>query len=187
MRRVLIPRLSSVFSAFGIGFSHLAHVYQAPVVANSDVAALRGDLRRRVERDMFGEGVDPAKCRYDVTLWAASGEFASERPLRGDKATVNAGEVDPRLTMRGIFELPTTRLLPNTVTSYTAVNSGAKVEVNLDGRGATRLALIDDAALKPGDEVSGPALVRGSYLTCVVAADWRLRVSSNGDLFVESK
>ncbi|CAN0345570.1 unnamed protein product, partial [Phaeothamnion confervicola] len=38
-----------------------------------------------------------------------------------------------------------------------------------------------------GDEVNGPALVRGSYLTCVVAADWRLRVSSNGDLLVESK
>lgn len=187
IKRVLIPRLSSVFSAFGIGFSHLAHEYQAPVAANSDIAAVRTDLRRRVERDMYGEGVDPAKCRYDVTLWAAAGEFAVERPQSGDKASVGAGETDPRLTVRAIFELPTTQLLADTVKTYTPVKGGATVDINLDGKGAVKLALVDDAALKPGDEVAGPALVRGSYLTCVVAADWRLRVSSNGDLFVESK
>ena len=187
MKRVLIPRLSSVFSAFGIGFSHLAHQYQVPVAANAEISALGRDLRRSGERDMYGEGVDPAKCRYDVSLWAAAGDYAVERPQSGDKAILGAGETDPRLTVRGIFELPTTRLLANTVTTYNAIKGGASVEINLDGRGASKLALLDDAALKPGDEVPGPALVRGSYLTCVVASDWRLRVSSNGDLFVESK
>ena len=187
VKRVLIPRLSSVFSAFGIGFSHLAHEYQVPVTANSDISALRSDLRRRVERDMYGEGVDPAKCRYDVSLWTAAGDYAVERPQSGDQASLGAGETDPRLTVRGIFELPTTHLLTNTVTSYNAVKGGATIEINLDGRGAIKLALLDDAALKAGDEVPGPALVRGSYLTCVVASNWCLRVSSNGDLFVESK
>lgn len=187
IKRVLIPRLSSVFSAFGISFSHLAHEYQIPVAANSDISALRSDLRRRVERDMYGEGVDPAQCRYDVSLWTAAGEYAVERPQTGDQASAGAGETDPRLTVRAIFELPTTQLLADTVTSYTQVKSDATVEINLDGKGAAQLALVEDAALKPGDEVNGPALVRGSYLTCVVAAGWRLRVSSNGDLFVESK
>ncbi len=187
IKRVLIPRLASVFSAFGIGFSHLAHEYQAPVAAGSDISASRDDLRRRVERDMYGEGVDPLKCRYDVSLWTAVGEYAVERAQSGDEARLNAGETDARLTVRAIFELPTTQLLTDTVKSHTPVASGATVEVNLDGQGAARLALVDDATLTPGDEVSGPALVRGSYLTCVVAAGWRLRVSSNGDLFVESK
>ena len=187
IKRVVIPRLSSVFSTFDISFSHLAHQYQTPVAANSDISALRSDLRRRVERDMYGEGVDPAQCRYDVSLWTAAGEHAVERPQTGDKASVAADESDPRLTVRAIFELPTTQLLADTVTSHNQVNSGATVEINLNGKGAVKLALIEDAALKPGDEVNGPALVRGSYLTCVVAADWRLRVSSNGDLFVESK
>jgi N-methylhydantoinase A/oxoprolinase/acetone carboxylase beta subunit len=187
IKRVLIPRLASVFSAFGIGFSHLAHEYQTPVAAGSDIAASRDDLRRRVERDMYGEGVDPLKCRYDVSLWTAVGEYAVERAQSGDQARLNAGETDARLTVRAIFELPTTQLLTDTVKHHTPVASGATVEVNLDGQGAARLALVDDATLTPGDEVSGPALVRGSYLTCVVAAGWRLRVSSNGDLFVESK
>ena len=153
----------------------------------TEVDEARDDLRRRVERDMYGEGVDPLKCRYDVSLWSAVGDYAVERMQSGDQARLNAGETDTRLTVRAIFELPTTQLLTDTVKSHTPVASGATVEVNLDGQGAARLALVDDATLKPGDEVSGPALVRGSYLTCVVAADWRLRVSSNGDLFVESK
>ena len=185
IKRVLVPRLSSVFSAFGIGFSHLAHEYQAPLAG--DGLAVRADLRRRAERDMYGEGVDPATCRYDVSLWSVAGAYAIERQLTGDQIVANASERDPRLTVRAVYELPALALTPNTVTSYTPVQSTATVDINLDGRGASRLALIDDATLKPGDEVTGPALVRGSYLTCVVAAGWCLRVSSNGDLFVESK
>ncbi len=77
------------------------------------------------------------------------------------------------------------RLAANDVTHYTLRQSGARADVNLDGRGAAALALVDDASLAPGDEVVGPALVRGSYLTSVIAAGWRLRVSSNGDLLVE--
>ncbi|MBX9607919.1 MAG: hydantoinase/oxoprolinase family protein [Gammaproteobacteria bacterium] len=185
IKRVLIPRLSSVFSAFGIGFSHLAHEYQVPLQARDDVAALRGELRRRVERDMYGEGVDPGACRYDVRLWAAAGAHAVERELDGERYTLAQGEQDPRLTVRAVYELPTTRLAANDVTHYTPRQSATRADVNLDGRGAAALALVDDASLAPGDEVVGPALVRGSYLTSVIAAGWRLRVSSNGDLLVE--
>ena len=132
-------------------------------------------------------GSRPASSVATVMALARTRSTAPSRMASCTTASVGAGESDPRLTVRAIFELPTTQLLADTVKSYNAVKGGATVDINLDGKGAVKLALVEDTALKPGDEVTGPALVRGSYLTCVVAADWRLRVSSNGDLFVESK
>jgi N-methylhydantoinase A/oxoprolinase/acetone carboxylase beta subunit len=184
--RVLVPRLASVFSAFGIGFSHLAHEYQIPLDGRAqDLPRVRQELMRRAERDMYGEGVDPGGCRYEFSLWAAADGHAVERPIDGGKAAPAAGESDPRVSLRAVHELPTLELMPNTVAAYRAVSAGAWAEVGLDGRNGGKLGLFDDATLAPGDEVAGPALVRGSYLTCVVASGWRLRVASNGDLFLE--
>lgn len=188
IRRVLVPRLSSVFSAFGIGFSHLAHEYQVPLHdGGGELAGLSGELRRRAERDMYGEGVEPAACRYDLSLWAAAGAVAVERPVNGVLPKLGPGETDPRLTLRAVFELPALVLKPDTVAQYRAARAAGEVAINLDGSGARQMALFDDAMLTPGDELSGPALVRGSYLTCLLAPDWRLRVVSNGDLFIEGK
>ncbi len=187
-KQVLVPRLASVFSAFGIGFSHLAHEYQVPIAGeDADIKALKQDLQARAERDMYGEGVDPSACRYDLSVWAANGENAIERPLKGKKVKLRTGETDPRLMLRAVFELPALRLKDDDVKKYSTVRGAGEVSINLDGRGARSLALIDDTILKPGDSVDGPALIRGSYLTCLFAANWRLRVVSNGDLFLESK
>ncbi|MCA8966409.1 MAG: hydantoinase/oxoprolinase family protein [Planctomycetes bacterium] len=183
--RVLVPRLSSVFSAFGIGFSHLAHEYQATL--DGDVDALREELKTRAARDMYGEGVDPTACRYDVSLWSVKGSDVVERPLNGAVPGLPADESDPRVTVRAVYELPALGLLADDTGSYTAATAVGQVEVDLDGQGTASVALVDDTALTPGTEVQGAALVRGSYLTCVVGAGWRLRVSSNGDLFLEGK
>lgn len=188
IKQVLVPRLASVFSAFGIGFSHLAHEYQVAIDGeDADVKALNQEMRARAERDMYGEGVDPTACRYDLSVWAAKGDNAIERPLKGKKIKLKSGETDPRLMLRAVYELPALGLKSDDIKKYASIRGAGEVSINLDGRGARTLALVDDAMLKPGDEIDGPALVRGSYLTCLFAVGWRLRVVSNGDLFLESK
>jgi len=185
IRRVLVPRLSSVFSAFGIGFSHLAHEYQAAFDGESKL--LTADLMRRARRDMYGEGVEPDACRYDVSLWSVRGADAVERPVNGALPQLPANESDPRLTVRAVYELPAIALLADATKAWQPVAAVGELDLDLDGHGATTVALIDDTALQPGVEVEGPALIRGNYLTCVVERGWRVRVSTNGDLFIEVK
>jgi hypothetical protein len=76
-------------------------------------------------------------------------------------------------------------LAPNVLTRYADAAGTRALDTDLDGAGARRLTVYDDHLLAAGHQLVGPALVRGNYLTCLVAAGWRLRVVSNGDLFIE--
>ena len=53
VRRVLIPKLAAVFSAFGIGFSD---------IGVGEAGTDRDAVRTRVRRAMAAEGLDPAAC-----------------------------------------------------------------------------------------------------------------------------
>ena len=184
IKRVVIPRLSSVFSAFGIGFSHLAHEYQAPFDPGA-IAAQRDELETRARRDMYGEGVEPDECSYSASLWSARGEDAVERPLNGDAIALPDDESDARLTVRGVYQLPALTFVAEAIKSYTVAATSNSVEIVLGDGNKHTMAVFDDAALSPGAEIVGPALIRGSYLTCLIAPSERVRVSSNGDLFLE--
>ena len=46
-------------------------------------------------------------------------------------------------------------------------------------------AVVAADALAPGHHLTGPALLRSSYLTCLVDRGWSLRVSDNHDLIIE--
>ena len=188
MKRVIVPRLASVFSAFGIGFSHLAHEHKIPLDSGVvSIDALGEELEARVRRDMYGEGVDPASCSYSKSLWGAVGDIAVNRPLTTKKLKLDGELSDPRLTVRAVFELPTFTLRANTEKKYSAANARGKAAINLGGKNAQELPVVDDGDLKPGKEVIGPGLIQGDYLTSIVEAGWRLRVSSNGDLIFEAK
>ena len=188
MKQVIVPRLASVFSAFGIGFSHLAHEYQAPLDgASQDIGALGAELESRLRRDMYGEGVDPSACTYKKSVWGAKDDIVVDKPFSGKKIKVNKKLSDPRLTVRAVFELPTLSLKANKEKKYTAMRARAKTKINLDGKRVLELPLINDRDLKPGKKLTGPSLIRGDYLTSIIDAGWILRVFTNGDLFLESE
>ena len=81
------------------------------------------ELEARAARDMYGEGVDPAQCRYDVSLWSVRGSDVVERAVNGSVPELPAGESDPRLTVRAVYELPALRLLADDTASYTAASA----------------------------------------------------------------
>lgn len=185
IRRVIVPRLAAVFSAYGIGFSNVAHEYQAPISKTTDLDALSAELLIRARRDMYGEGFDPNECTYETSLWEAKDGVAVERPLKNGKWTFDPGANDPRLTMRAIFTLPTFKLVPDTQLPVRRPLAGKKAEVRLgDGKTQT-VDILADASLTPGDQFTGPALVRGDYLTCLVKRGWTARITSNGDYLLE--
>jgi N-methylhydantoinase A len=183
--RVIVPRLAAVFSAFGIGFSNLAHEYQAPISKTTDLDALSAELLIRARRDMYGEGVDPDACRYEASLWQAKGGAAIERPLAKGKLVLDPRASDARLTMRAIFVLPTFKLLPDAKLPARQAIVEGKAEVRLGDGKAEAIGVLADAALTPGQQFKGPVLVRGDYLTCLVKRGWTARITSNNDYLLE--
>ena len=186
MPRVIVPRFAAVFSAFGIGFSHLAHEYQVPVaeVQAATLDATKADLERRARRDMYGEGVEPESCRYEYSVWRAVDGKVEELPLADGKLPANAG-ADARLTLKAVHELPTSALVaPGGEKGLPAPVTG-QVEVRIDAGKPASVPVIIDTDLKPGHALNGPCLLKGDYLTCLVAADWRLKVTSNHDVVLE--
>ena len=188
IKRIIVPRLASVFSAFGIGFSHLAHEYQQGLDSSSlDVGRLTTDLESRARRDMYGEGVDPDACQYVTSLWGSKGDVAVDRPLVGRSVELDEDLEDPRLTLRAVFELPTFTLQAQKANKHSPMKAEGTETVNLGGDRPLALSIVDDKELKPGKEIKGPALIRGNYLTNIVDVGWELHVSSNGDLILEAK
>jgi len=184
IKRIVIPRLASVFSAFGIGFSHLAHAYQV-ALDGTDPKTVAGELRDRAERDMYGEGVAPDECRYESGLWGAKGGDVVEAPL-ADAASFAADVDDARVTLKAVFELPTSKLIADDGKRGPEAEASGTAAVSLSGGTAGELPTYDDTTLQAGQTIEGPGLIRGAYLTCLIRPGWSLRVTSNLDLVIEA-
>ncbi len=185
LKRVIVPHLAAVFSAFGIGFSHLAHEYQVPLnVGNlSKVGALKAELNARARRDMTGEGVAADSCSYTYSLWSAAGDSVQEEVLQGDSVNLDQRR-DPRLTLKAVFELPVAKLAQDVAPAAGAPAVSGTTPVLL-GIAASPVTVYHDQDLTAGMACQGPFLVKGDYLTCLVDANWHLRVTSNQDLVLE--
>ncbi|MGE3773928.1 MAG: hydantoinase/oxoprolinase family protein [Gammaproteobacteria bacterium] len=181
IRRVVVPRLASVFSAFGIGFSHLAHEYQLPLdEAAPRLEAVKADLLSRARRDMAGEGVEPDACTYRYSLWRAVNGAVEESALTGD-----GGAPDARLTLKAVYELPSAMLIADSAQAGNAAPTSGSVDLDL-GAGPSAVDVHLDSELAAGHTAQGPCLLKGDYLTCLLGAGWKLRVSSNRDLVLEA-
>ena len=203
MKRVIVPSMAAVFSAFGIGFSDLAHSYEMAIddPARFDADAAREDLLGRARRDMYGEGVEPEDCRYHFSLWAEKDGRATEKaigggaqiaasgavkPQRIDGTAIKpeAGTTDPRLMLVASYGLPHFELMPDDRKGASPAPTAGTQHVSLGGSGNT-VPVIADEALEAGHTAEGPALLRGRYLTCLVPAGWTMRVAPNKDLIFE--
>ncbi|MCC7414296.1 MAG: hydantoinase/oxoprolinase family protein [Gammaproteobacteria bacterium] len=185
IRRVIVPHLAEVFSAFGIGFSNIAHVYQVVLHGDGvDTDALRADLESSARRDMYGEGVDPEQCSYDFSLWSVVDGRVREQPLAAG-ADVKVNGAGTRLTLNALYRLPSFALTADDGASTGAASATGTTAIRLEDGRPVEVAVYSDAALEPGREIAGPALLRGPYLTCLIRKDWKLRVTANGDLSLE--
>ncbi|MFT4580486.1 MAG: N-methylhydantoinase A [Gammaproteobacteria bacterium] len=184
IKRIIIPRLASVFSAFGIGFSHLAHEYQAPLVSG-DADAIAAELRVRAQRDMYGEGVAPEECRYEPSLWGVEDDKVVVAPI-SDAAGFMARVDGPRVNFKAVYELPTSVLTSDDGRRGEATPSSGSTSLVMSAEGPSDIATYDDRELTAGRTITGPGLIRGAYLTCLIREGWSLRVSTNLDLVIEA-
>jgi N-methylhydantoinase A/oxoprolinase/acetone carboxylase beta subunit len=183
--RVIVPHLSAVFSAFGIGFSGLAHEYSVPLTAD-DPAPLRDAMLTRARRDMFGEGVSPDECTFETRI-----RSTADGVVRDSDWSNGSRPDGDHLVVRASHPLPVFHLVPDEPGSALAAAPDGARALSFGNEGVRNgngeIPLYDADKLSPAETADGPALVAGDYLTCLIEPGWSFRVSSNYDLILEAQ
>ncbi len=173
--------LGTIFSAYGSAIADVLHVYERAFVG-ADVAAelatAGAALTAQAERDLRGEGFDPAAARLE---WEVDGADGQRGAATGASASVAASLLAAvpapsllRLTAR--FEIPKQPLPQRPAGSHSAQSSQRASSLAADGQ----LPVHTHADLI-GREVAGPLVVDGGTFTWYVGPAWTLRVDDRGD------
>lgn len=181
VKRLIVPQLSAVFSAYGIGFSDLGQEYflEAEDVAEIGIETAKAGMLSSARRDMFGEGLEPDDASYEFSVWSEQGGYAHTTPL--NSSAPQSGE---RLRLSAIHALPKFSFAEaGGGRERDAVPAGS-VTLNLGGEVEAKVFEVEK--LEPGEGAQGPALIRGGYLTCMVNDGWQFYVSPNRDLILET-
>lgn len=188
-KRLIIPAYSSVFSAYGIGFSDLSHHYRVPlaeVQARGEEQVI-AEMRSRASRDMFGEGIEAGDWNEKLEVSGSKDGQLSRQPYAsGQLSTLSAGLVDSALQLTATHTLAHLSLQTAADVTAAPAQSTGEASVNLNGE-SVKLPVYSLKTAAAGASGDGPALFRDDYLTCLVRAGWSFKVSANGDLIVEKQ
>lgn len=184
--RVLIPGLAAVFSAFGLGFSDIAHQYETALASN-DAAGLKkasDDLLQRARRGMYGEGIDLDDCEITTTLQITDGKGERDVAISGGKLPADIGK-DARLSL----SLLSARAIAQPQLSGQfggkagAAKAGGKRSTRIDGK-QQDVPLYRAEEQTPGAGAAGPAVLEEAFYTCRIDAGWRFEFNASGDILL---
>jgi len=197
IRHVVVPAMSSVFSALGVSRLDLHHVYP---FAHDGTEAPQQALSRLIEtatRDVQAEGFDPSAALLDLdvverdsgnALWRHHGTAcnAAQRTLHDVLPQALAAAASTEATLLVL----TARLIAANGSadagSPLPAAEGRASEREVDwGDGPRATAVLDCDAIVPAAPVHGPALLVGADKTIAVPAGWILRRRHDGDFHLE--
>ena len=180
LKRVLVPRMSAVFSAFGIGFSDIADTF-TEALESPDAAALEAaaaDLMVQARRGMRAEGFNLDDCRIAAALAYGEGDGQAEQAVDVDNPDVAALPQGPCQLV-----LTVTRPIAHFhLADIAAADAGAAQPGGSRAgiHGELPLYRLPDLAI--GAHAEGPALVEDELFTCEVPPGWSFRITGNGDI-----
>ena len=184
--KVLIPGLAAVFSAFGLGFSDIAHAYEAPLTSTAPDAVLAClvGLTERARRGIFAEGFALEAC--DVTAVVRSNNDVAESvpvPANGVLPAAVAGQ-------KGlVMELSVSHPLaqPRLKGKFTGAGSAARSQVTRRiqvGGNWEEVPVYRVEEQKPSASAKGPAVLEEAFFTSRVDAGWQFEINDSGDILL---
>ena len=187
VKRVLIPRMAAVFSAFGISFSDIGKTYEATLSATDDASLQQShdDLLHRAERDMFQEGytLDECETKWTVEEHDDDGEVLTSRDYQlGDKLDTTSGNLMLCLDVKKVLPHADFSADDSVEPSDATTSANRTVRVSASETQDLPVYVLDDQV--PGAHAAGPAIVEGPFFTARVTPGWEFTVTSNGDLII---
>jgi N-methylhydantoinase A/oxoprolinase/acetone carboxylase beta subunit len=183
--QVMIPRMAAVFSAFGIGFSDIAHSYETRIEANdASLSEALARMKEQAARDMFAEGFDIEDCVLEPSLLVRKGGEVSAIALGASQnlpKTLGAAD-EIRLRVRIVRRIPKFSLRPGGNGGGRKATTDLKRHVLLAGGGQADIPVYRLDKLGEGDSGQGPALIEDGYFTCRIPEGWAFHLNHNGDI-----
>jgi N-methylhydantoinase A/oxoprolinase/acetone carboxylase beta subunit len=183
IRRVFVPKLAALFSAYGVRYAHLGQDYELTLAGLAPAAreAVLSAALATAARDMAGEGLAIADCT--ITARAVTGDAAVDVPLEPARWPAAAESIQLRVSAGR----PAYDGIPGTATAAAeaATPSGERTVLGRDG-GRECIPIYRHAALAPGMRAAGPAVLQSDYFLCHLVAGWRFTVLDGGDLLLEA-
>jgi len=181
--QAVIPGLAAVFSAFGVGFSDIAHHHEARLAKaeNDALKAAREKLIEQARRGMFAEGFDFTDCRLEWELQVDEKVL----PLTGDALPENLPH-GARVTLVLKITKPIARAqLAGTFGKQRAAAQarGVRRIRSADGQTA-ELPLYRVEDQREAVQAQGPCVLEEAFFTCRVDEGWRFEINETGDILL---
>ena len=182
VKRIIIPGLAAVFSAFGIAFSDIAHRFEVPLASNdaAGLKACREQLRERAQRAMFAEGADLEQCRIEETLQIVDSK--GERSI-----AISDGKLPVEMPAQGRVTMALQALKPISHAKLSgSFGKAGKAAVSKGTRRtlAGELPLYRAEEQGAGASASGPAVLEEAFFTCRIEKGWRFEINEAGDILL---
>ncbi|KAB8178773.1 hydantoinase B/oxoprolinase family protein [Microbispora catharanthi] len=207
IRTVLVPPMAGVLSALGIGLADTTVMREQSVEARLEPAAIRrltglaDTLEVAARRELSDEGVPDGRIRVTrrVRLRYDGTDTSLQVDLTGTDTMVTAFEAAHLRTYSFLMDRPLVAEAvsveavglteqPDLSDLASAAPAGARtaITVRMYTGGVWReVPLYRRERLRPGDTLSGPAIVAEADATTVVDDGWRAGVTAYGHLLLE--
>ncbi len=201
MPSALAFHLGPVFSTFGSAISDVVHGYERGIEMKWDgraAAALTPvvvEMRAQAERDLRGEGFDPAQAKFawEADFGASEDEVATVRvdSTAADGAVVlglladavaRAGQDGrPMLALRLSTRYVVGSHAVDKRTDRVAPAEPKQREARFTAAARQAVNVYRWESMNVGDVANGPAVINGATFTCPVPPGWRLLVDEYGN------
>ncbi|CRF40543.1 hydantoinase/oxoprolinase family protein [Helicobacter ailurogastricus] len=186
IKRVIVPKLAAVFSAYGISFSDVAQTFERDItdLDRGEIEKIKAHMKERAKRHMFQEGYNFEECKgeWKVIVENADGSEDYTTSLEDtaqtnkDQKRILAYHIRYELSHPNLrASLPKSKIEPKI--------SGAREVVGLNGTHQELVLVLEKQEM--GAYMEGPAIVEGPFFTARVPEGWSLAVTDNGDLILE--
>lgn len=188
IRQVLIPGLAAVFSAFGVGFSNIAHEYEV-LLDGADQAALdaaRTQALEQARRGMFSEGFALEDCELRTELVVTDGDQQRQVPVNGHwpDGIGDSARIALRVTaIRTIAQPHLSGQFSAVGTTLGQATSDAVRSVLIDGQ-IQDVPVYRIESQCSGVGASGPAVLEEAFFTCRLDPGWTFEFNDSGDMLL---
>lgn len=181
--QAVIPGLAAVFSAFGVGFSDVAHHHEARLASpdHDALTAAREKLTSQARRGMFAEGFNFEDCQLEWELQIDEAVL----PFSGDVLPDNLPQ-DARLTLVLKITKP--------IAHAQLAGRFGQQRAAAQARGVRRVGPVDGnwAELplyrvedqQGAVQAQGPCVLEEAFFTCRVDQGWCFEINETGDILL---
>jgi N-methylhydantoinase A/acetophenone carboxylase len=199
VKTIIIPRLASAFSAFGLSLMDVLHVYEKNWTTLTGLEEIIEDAESLTDRafsDMRGEGFDSGAVGIVLQLMGREENMKMALQVRGrdpgqwksivtQAISENHIPEEVRSLILHVIGQTASREISPSSTGATDPKDGflRKSEVYFKGE-KTEVPVYARTKLVPGNEVVGPAIVEAPETTYVIGNSWRLAIDTYDNAMV---